>query len=92
MESLQEFAFNLWQAVAIFLGILFWCFVAGLGCYIVYGVFKTWRKYLEDQREAELIAAWHERNKVIQAAVLDLDSPDPLQRILAETFIDSLLP
>lgn len=92
MQSLQEFFFNLWQAVAIFLGILFWCFVAGVLCFFIYWLLKTWRKYLEDQHEAYMLDRWHARNQLIQAAVLDLDSPDPLQRILAETFIDSLLP
>lgn len=88
----MEFLANLFQVLATFYYILFWCAVAGFACFVLYGVFRTIRQSIQEQHEAELLDRWHARNKLIQAAVMDLDSPDPLQRILAETFIDSLLP
>lgn len=88
----MDFLLNLFEFVATCLWILFWAFIAGVGCFVLYSILKAIRLYLEDKREAELIACWQERNKLIAEAVLDLDSPDPLQRALAEQFIDSLLP
>lgn len=88
LSALERFM----EFVALCLYVFFWCAIGGIACFFFYSLLRTIRRYIEEKHENELIDKWHQRNMLIAGAVMDLDSPDPLQRALAEQFIDSLLP
>lgn len=92
MELLLSFAEKFFEFVALSLYVIFWCFVGGVGCWLVYVMLRELRCYFQRQAERESIDAWHKRNQLIAGAVSDLDHPDELQRTLAEGFINTLLP
>ena len=92
MELLLSAAEKFFEFVALSLYIFFWCAAAGVVTFLLWAVLRGLRQYFEDKREAELLDAWHARNERIAGAVHDLDHPDELQRILAEGYINTLLP